>query len=188
MTTENNPNLDPNRRDDDERETFWGINRKDRRWFQVMTLVGGTTGSVVLTVLQLKYRTPEDTPDILALNILLGIGASFAAAGFTSWDILQIKEVIMAIADWIRERTARNREKFRAEVMQEGFELGRAEGRTEGRAEGRTEGRAEGRTEGRAEGRTEGRAEGYHLGYDDGRQGNPPQPPPNGAFNSNTPT
>ena len=36
----------------------------------------------------------------------------------------------MAIADWIRERTARNREKFRAEVMQEGFELGRAEGHT----------------------------------------------------------
>ena len=93
------------------------------------------------------------------LNILLGIGASFA-----SWDILQIKEVIMAIADWIRERTARNREKFRAEVMQEGFELGRAEGRTEGRAEG------------------------YHLGYDDGRQGNPPQHPPNGVSNSNTPT
>ena len=184
MTTENNPNPNSNRRDDDERETFWGINRKDRRWFQVMTLVGGTTGSVVLTVLQLKYRTHEDTPDILALNILLGIGASFAAAGFTSWDILQIKEVIMAIADWIRERTARNREKFRAEVMQEGFELGRAEGR----AEGRTEGRAEGRTEGRVEGRTEGRAEGYHLGYDDGRQGNPPQPPPNGASNSNTPT
>ena len=168
MTTENNPNPDPNRRDDDERETFWGINRKDRRWFQVMTLVGGTTGSVVLTVLQLKYRTPEDAPDILSLNILLGIGTSFAAAGFISWDILQIKEVIMAIADWIRERTARNREKFRAEVMQEGFELGRAEGRTEGR--------------------TEGRAEGYHLGYDDGRQGNPPQPPPNGASNSNTPT
>ena len=67
----------------------------------------------------------------------------------------------MAIADWIRERTARNREKFRAEVMQEGFELGRAEGR------------AEGLVEGRAEGRTEG----YCLGYDDCRQGNPPQPP-----------
>ena len=70
----------------------------------------------------------------------------------------------MAIADWIRERTARNREQFRAEVMQEGFELARAKGHTEGRAEG------------------------YHLGYDDGRQGNPPQPPPNGASNSNTPT
>ena len=70
----------------------------------------------------------------------------------------------MAIADWIRERTARNREKFRAEVMREGFELGRAEGRTEGRAEG------------------------YHLGYDDGRRGNPPQPPPNGASDSNAPT
>ena len=172
MTTENNLNPDTNRRDDDERETFWGINRKDRRWFQVMTLVGGTTGSVVLTVLQLKYRTPEDTPDILALNILLGIGASFAAAGFTSWDILQIKEVIMAIADWIRECTARNRGKFRAEVMQEGFELGRTEGRTEGLVVGRAE----------------GRTEGYYLGYDDGRQGNPPQPPPNDSSNSNTPT
>ena len=175
MTTENNPNPAPNRRDDDERETFWGINRKDRRWFQVMTLVGGTTGSVVLTVLQLKYRTPEDTPDILALNILLGIGASFAAAGFTSWDILQIKEVIMAIADWIRERTARNREKFRAEVEQNVREALRQEMR-------------ETLQEGIAQGRTEGRAEGYHLGYDDGRQGNPPQPPPNGASNSNTPT
>ena len=175
MTTENNPNPAPNRRDDDERETFWGINRKDRRWFQVMTLVGGTTGSVVLTVLQLKYRTHEDTPDILALNILLGIGASFAAAGFTSWDILQIKEVIMAIADWIRERTARNREKFRAEVEQNVREALRQEMR-------------ETLQEGIAQGRTEGRAEGYHLGYDDGRQGNPPQPPPNGASNSNAPT
>ena len=175
MTTENNPNPAPNRRDDDERETFWGINRKDRRWFQVMTLVGGTTGSVVLTVLQLKYRTDEDTPDILALNILLGIGASFAAAGFTSWDILQIKEVIMAIADWIRERTARNREKFRAEVEQNVREALRQEMR-------------ETLQEGIAQGRAEGRAEGYHLGYDDGRQGNPPQPPPNGACNSNTPT
>ncbi len=175
MTTENNPNPDTDRWDDDERETFWGINRKDRRWFQVMTLVGGTTGSVVLTVLQLKYRTPEDTPDILALNILLGIGASFAAAGFTSWDILQIKEVIMAIADWIRERTARNREKFRAEVEQNVREALRQEMR-------------ETLQEGIAQGRTEGRAEGYHLGYDDGRQGNPPQPPPNGASNSNTPT
>ena len=175
MTTENNPNPAPNRRDDDERETFWGINRKDRRWFQVMTLVGGTTGSVVLTVLQLKYRTDEDTPDILALNILLGIGASFAAAGFISWDILQIKEVIMAIADWIRERTARNREKFRAEVEQNVREALRQEMR-------------ETLQEGIAQSRAEGRAEGYHLGYDDGRQGNPPQPPPNGASNSNTPT
>ena len=173
MTTENNPN--PNSRDDDERETFWGISRKDRRWFQVMTLVGGTTGSVVLTVLQLKYRTDEDTPDILALNILLGIGTSFAAAGFTSWDILQIKEVIMAIADWIRERTARNREKFRAEVEQNVREALRQEMR-------------ETLQEGIAQSRAEGRAEGYHLGYDDGRQGNPPQPPPNGASNSNTPT
>ena len=171
MTTENNPN----RRDDDERETFWGINRKDRRWFQVMTLVGGTTGSVVLTVLQLKYRTPEDTPDILALNVLLGIGASFAAAGFISWDILQIKEVIMAIADWIRERTARNREQFRAEVEQNVREALQQEMR-------------ETLQEGIAQGRAEGRAEGYHLGYDDGRQGNPPQLPPNGASNSNTPT
>ena len=113
---------------DNDRETIWGINRKDRPWFQAMTLAGGTTGSVVLTLLQLKYRSVAGTPDAVALNILLGIGASFVASGFIAWEILQAKELLMAIADLIREYSARRLEKARAEA--------RARGRAEGRAEG----------------------------------------------------
>ena len=142
---------------DDDRETIWGINRKDRRLFQALTLTGGNAGSIAVTVLQLKYRSPDDTPDTIALNIILGIGASFVASGFVSWDLVQIKEISMAVADWIREHNARsrarNRERWRAE------------------------GRAEGRDEGRDEGRVEGRDEGYYIGYSDGKEGNPQRPP-----------
>ena len=122
---------------DDDRETIWGINRKDRRLFQALTLTGGKAGSIAVTVLQLKYRSPDDTPDMIALNIILGIGASFVASGFISWDLVQIKEVSMAVADWIREhnvrKQARNRERWREE--------GRAEGRVEGYYIGYTDGK-----------------------------------------------
>ena len=138
---------------DDDRETIWGINRKDRRLFQALTLTGGNAGSIAVTVLQLKYRSPDDTPDTIALNIILGIGASFVASGFIAWDLVQIKEVGMAVADWIRDRNARNRERWRAE--------GRAEGRDEGRAEGR--------------------GEGYYIGYSDAQEGIPQRPPSGNA-------
>ena len=64
------------------------------------------------------------TPNVVERNILLSIGASFVAAGFVSWAILQAKELMMAIADWIREATERRRERLRDE--------GRREGRGEG--------------------------------------------------------
>ena len=64
-------------------------------------------------------------PNGVARNILLSVGASFVAAGFVSWAILQAKELMMAIADWIREATERRRERLRDE--------GRREGRIEGR-------------------------------------------------------
>ena len=117
---------------DVERETIWGINRKDRRLFQALTLTGGNAGSIAVTVLQLKYRSPDDTPDTIALNIILGIGASFVASGFISWDLVQIKEVSMAVADWIREhnarKQARDRERWRAEGRVEGYYIGYHDG------------------------------------------------------------
>ena len=113
---------------EDDRETIWGINRKDRPLFQVLTLVGGTASSAALTILLLKYRDPDATPDVLMLNILLGIGASFVAAGFASWELLQIKELIMSIAYWIKERNARNRERLRAEGRKEGYSSGYDDG------------------------------------------------------------
>ena len=50
-------------------------------------------------------------PNAVARNILLSVGASFVAAGFVSWAILQAKELMMAIADWIRDATERRRER-----------------------------------------------------------------------------
>ena len=91
------------------RETIWGISRQDRPWFQVMTLLGGVAGSVTLTILELEYRAPDATPNTTGLNIVLGIGGSFVAAGFTAWGILQVKELAMSIAHWIQVRTAKNR-------------------------------------------------------------------------------
>ena len=125
-----------------------------------MTLVGGTASSIALTILLLKYRAPDDTPDVLMLSILLGIGASFVAAGFVSWGLLQIKELIMSIAYWIKERNARNRERLLAQGRKEGVELGREEGREEGRVEG------------------------YYIGYSDAQEGNPQRPPSGNADKS----
>ena len=140
-----------------DRETIWGINRKDRRWFQLMTLLGGTSGSVVLVSLTLRYRDAADTPNEVAFSILLGIGASFVAAGFIAWSLLQVKEITMPIGDWIREANERRRQRLR------------------------DEGRKEGREEGIQIGLDRGRAEGYGEGYIDGKEGNPPQPPTGGS-------
>ena len=34
---------------DDYLESIWSISSKDRGWFQLLTLTGGTVGSVILT-------------------------------------------------------------------------------------------------------------------------------------------
>ena len=67
-------------------------------------------------------------PNAVARNILLSVGASFVAAGFVSWAILQAKELMMAIADWIRDAN----EKRKRELVAEALERGRREGRGEG--------------------------------------------------------
>ena len=149
---------------DVERETIWGINRKDRRLFQALTLTGGNAGSIAVTVLQLKHRSPDDTPDTLALNIILGIGASFVASGFISWDLVQIKEVSMAVADWIRDRNARNRAKLVAQGLEQGLERGLEQGLERGLEQGRVEG--------------------YYIGYSDAQEGNPQRPPSGNADQS----
>ena len=95
-------------------------------------------------------------PNVVGRNILLSIGASFVAAGFVSWAILQAKELMMAIADWIRDAN----EKRKRELVAEALERGRREGRDEGRIEGR--------------------GEGYLMGYDDRDKGKPRRPPTNG--------
>jgi hypothetical protein len=109
---------------DPNRETIWGISPKDRQWFQLLTLIGGVAGSVILTRLEIVHGSDGATPNEMARNILLGIGASFVAAGFIAWGLLQAKELIMAIADWIREATERRRKRLREEGRREGYERG----------------------------------------------------------------
>ena len=137
----------------DERDNLWGIDSNDRRWFQALTLAGGVIASIMMAFLEIEYRAGDATPNTVARNILLSIGASFVAAGFVSWAILQAKELTMAIADWIRDAN----EKRKRELVAEALERGRREGRSEMRREI------------------------YMMGYEDRDQGKPPQPPTNGT-------
>ena len=82
----------------------------------------------MMAFLEIEYRASDATPNTVARNILLSIGASFVAAGFVSWAILQAKDLTMAIADWIREATERRRQRLRDEGRSEGLIEGRGEG------------------------------------------------------------
>ena len=149
----------------DERDNLWGIDSNDRRWFQALTLAGGVIASIMMAFLEIEYRAGDATPNTVARNILLSIGASFVAAGFVSWAILQAKELTMAIADWIRDAN----EKRKRELVAEALERGRREGRIEGHNEGLIE----------------GRGEGYDMGYDDGAEGKPRRRPSTNGTNRN---
>ena len=137
----------------DERDNLWGIDSNDRRWFQALTLAGGVIASIMMAFLEIEYRADDATPNTVARNILLSIGASFVAAGFVSWAILQAKELTMAIADWIRDANEKRKQQLRDE----------------------------GRSQGLIEGIRQGRSEGYLMGYDDGAEGKPSRPPTNGV-------
>ena len=99
-------------------------------------------------------------PNAVARNILLSVGASFVAAGFVSWAILQAKELTMAIADWIREATERRRRRIIAEAVQ-----------------------SDEYRKGYAEGFHEGLVEGYDMGCDDADKGKPRRWPPTNGVN-----
>ena len=111
----------------------------------------------MMAFLEIEYRADDAAPNTVARNILLSIGASFVAAGFVSWAILQAKELTMAIADWIREATERRRQRLRDE----------------------------GHSQGLIEGIRQGRGEGYDMGYDDRDQGKPRRRPSTNGTNRN---
>ena len=90
-------------------------------WFQLLTLVGGTTGSVILTLLEIDLRSSGAAPSEVARNITLSIGASFIASGFIAWGLLQAKEMAMYIADWFREATARRRQRLLRQAYDRGY-------------------------------------------------------------------
>ena len=135
----------------DSRETIWGIDPKDRIWFQLLTLIGGIAGSIIMIRLELIYGSVA--PNETARNLLLGISASFVSSGFLAWGILQTKDVIMAIGDLIRARADRIRQRIREEAIHQGIQQGIQEGLRLGREEG------------------------YQLGYRDAQEGKPNKPP-----------
>ena len=100
-----------------------------------------------------KRPVTTPRPVLSPLDLSLSISASFVASGFIAWGLLQIKELTMAIADWIRKRTERDLERRRQEARREGLQ------------------------EGRQDGLREGVREGYEQGYADAQAGNPKQPP-----------
>ena len=111
---------------DDYRESIWGIRPQDRPWFQFLTLVGGASGSIILTLLELHSLSAKAlTSSEAARNITVGIGASFVASGFISWGLLQAREIPMLIADWIRDATRKRRERLLEQGREEGILIGR---------------------------------------------------------------
>ena len=108
----------------EDRDNLWGIDSNDRRWFQALTLAGGVIASIMMAFLEIEYRAGDAAPNTVARNILLSIGASFVAAGFVSWAILQAKELTMAIADWIREATEKRKQRITSEARREGYMMG----------------------------------------------------------------
>lgn len=137
---------------DDYRESIWGIRPQDRLWFQFLTLLGGTAGSIILTLLELDSLAAGAPANEVARNTALSIGASFVASGFISWGLLQAREIPMLIADWIRENTKKRVERRRQEVREElQKEMQKAV--------------------------VQAREEGYIEGYSDSQEGKPPQLP-----------
>lgn len=66
-----------------------------------------------------------------ARNIVLGIGASFVASGFIVWGLLQVKDYMSSLGNWIRDKTKERRERWIREAREEGIEQGRRQGREE---------------------------------------------------------
>lgn len=107
--------------DDAYRESIWGIDPKDRPWFQLLTLIGGIAGSIILAWLELDSPSGS-APSEAARNIILGIGASFVASGFIAWGLLQAKEMTMYIADWFRAAAERRQQRRSEEAYLRGYE------------------------------------------------------------------
>ena len=109
---------------DEYRESIWGIRPRDRRWFQLITLLGGAAGSVILTLLEPDSLSSGTPSNEVARNIALGIGASFVASGFIAWGLLQGKELVMSLGDWFREANARREQRRRVREYLKGYEKG----------------------------------------------------------------
>ena len=93
----------------------------------------------------------NDTLDAVAFSVMLAIGASFVAAGFVAWSLLQVKEITIPIGDWIREANERRRQRIREEGRQQGQIEGLKQALRDRLPQAHEEGRQQGREEMRRE-------------------------------------
>ncbi len=175
---------------------MWGIKREHKRWFRLLTLLGGMAGSIGLTYVEWTYGSEGAVLSAQLRNSVLGIGGSFIAAGFLSWSILHVgdfKEITVTISDWIKDAADRRRQRIREEGRQQGREEGREEMRREMQGQS-TQHVPEGVLltppreaylagyEDAQRGRPlAARSEAYVDGYGDAQRKRPLDPPPDGA-------
>ena len=129
---------------------------------------------MILTLLELEALSGDAAAGVVARNVVLGIGGSFVASGFIAWGMLQAKEMIMSMSDWIRNATERRRERWREERRQERDEEARRQVE-ESRREGE-EIRRQAEEDARRQ-VEEVRRQAYIQGYTDYREGKPERPP-----------
>ena len=109
-------------------QTIWGIKPKDRFWFSLITITGGTAGAAAVIVLTITEMDKPKPKEILT-DTFTGITAAYTTAGFVALVVINVKETILSIAERIRDNNKKNRMITKEEGRQEGLKQGRQEGR-----------------------------------------------------------
>ena len=109
-------------------QTIWGIKPKDRFWFSLITITGGTAGAAAVIVLTIT-EMDKPKPNEILTDTFTGITAAYTTAGFVALVVINVKETILSIAERIRDNNKKNRMITKEEGRQEGLKQGRQEGR-----------------------------------------------------------
>ena len=108
-------------------QTIWGINPKDRIWFSIITITAGTAWGASIVVTTIGAPGAENHISDILSDTATGIAGAFATSGFGAWTILAIKDGIMGIGDYFRQKADKEARKNQ--------EKGRIQGREEGRTQ-----------------------------------------------------
>ena len=107
-------------------QTIWGIKPKDRFWFSLITITGGTAGAAAIIVLKIiELGTSDQGFSETLKDTFTGITAAYTTAGFAALVVINIKETILSIAERIRDNNKKNRMITKEEGRQEGLKQGR---------------------------------------------------------------
>ena len=114
-------------------QTIWGINPRDRIWFTVIAAGGGTAWTFAILVRTITGPATDEPIWTRLLDQGPTIAGTYAAAGFTAWALLNIKDAIMSIGERIREGTAKRTKAIQDQARNEGIEIGIDKGVQQGK-------------------------------------------------------